>query len=1040
MKLLKLHLRNIASIVKLDLDFETQIVDNADGSPAKLFLICGDTGTGKSIILDGISMALYKKTPRLAGVTNPQNNEYDNGQGQELRINALEQYTRASIGKNDECYSEVEFIGIDNITYHARLTLGLNRNGKYIKPLWQVRIGSAGWQNVEARSGEPILSAIGLSFDQFIRMAMLPQGDFAKFLTGDKNEREAILEKLTNTEHFTQYGIAIKEKAREKKEFCINVKARFDELSTHVLTPDIAAALSAEQQAIDTELTELTAQITAEQKRKAAVEDVQKAVKQNDKATARIEELVQEFTLLTADLNARLDQIARLADQAASEETWLQEHSGTRPLSEHYADITKLIALYKKHRDDIKRNEATLTATRDNVPKLRKAADEAAAEQAKKKETVEAKQAEVDAVQQQIDSLNPKQIQADSKAAAKRQTDLKSLLSLLDKLREEQAAETRLQVELAKDEAELERRKARLKELTIRRNEANDTHLAANNLLGTMEMSLDEQLIALRAKLVEQHADTCPLCGQTIASLADDDAFAKVLEPMRRAEQQAKAALDKATREYDEMSKSVGALEGTIATNRQRQSERQRAVKKCRSDIKSLAPDLRYDLADDFEIDPLQVTIAQDLQAVADTIAALSNSQTQVDALRETLKPLNRQLKPLNDAYNAASTARTNADNAVKNNATAIDNCTKELERLQAELDTSRRKLAELIAEQHPEWDSDVDATAQTIASDVAEYKRHDKALADKNTSKKQAEVLVNSLKDSRTRVMQLQTDWVASAETDSATVANVSSRWTDLIVSLETAHSTIKLCGDTIAKAMAQLQIVSLAALPDSEAIAESIRLLEARKTERAGRKGEITNKLMTNTETLAAVAAVQAELSAAEAVFKKWDRWDKVFGGTRLRTLVQTHILKQLLYKANIYLKLLSDRYVLDCSTDNQQLSILVRDIYNNGVVRSSTLLSGGEKFVVSMALSLALSTLNGQSFTSNILFIDEGFGTLDEATLNTMMQTFENLGSLAGEGNRRVGVISHRTELKDRIPVQIRLKRNGSNRTEVTIVNES
>ena len=104
----------------------------------------------------------------------------------------------------------------------------------------------------------------------------------------------------------------------------------------------------------------------------------------------------------------------------------------------------------------------------------------------------------------------------------------------------------------------------------------------------------------------------------------------------------------------------------------------------------------------------------------------------------------------------------------------------------------------------------------------------------------------------------------------------------------------------------------------------------------------------------------------------------------------------------------------------------------------MRAYTVLSGGEKFVVSMALSLALSSLNGINFSSNILFIDEGFGTLDEATLNTMMQTFENLGQITGESSRRVGVISHRAELKERIPLQIRLRRMGEGRSMVSVHN--
>jgi DNA repair exonuclease SbcCD ATPase subunit len=113
-------------------------------------------------------------------------------------------------------------------------------------------------------------------------------------------------------------------------------------------------------------------------------------------------------------------------------------------------------------------------------------------------------------------------------------------------------------------------------------------------------------------------------------------------------------------------------------------------------------------------------------------------------------------------------------------------------------------------------------------------------------------------------------------------------------------------------------------------------------------------------------------------------------------------------------------------------------VHDLYNKGQVRSATILSGGERFMISLALSLALSSLNRQDMNVNILFIDEGFGTLDEKSLESVMVTLEKLQEIAGQSNRRVGIISHREELYERIPTQIQVKRRGEGRSIVEIVN--
>ena len=142
-------------------------------------------------------------------------------------------------------------------------------------------------------------------------------------------------------------------------------------------------------------------------------------------------------------------------------------------------------------------------------------------------------------------------------------------------------------------------------------------------------------------------------------------------------------------------------------------------------------------------------------------------------------------------------------------------------------------------------------------------------------------------------------------------------------------------------------------------------------------------------------------------------------------------------MLNNANIYLEQITDRYKLTCSEENERLAILVMDRYNKDAVRSATVLSGGERFMVSLALSLALSSLNRPDFNVNILFIDEGFGTLDEKSLDSVMSTLEKLQAIAGQSNRRVGIISHREELNERIRTQIRVTRHGEGRSKVEVV---
>jgi exonuclease SbcC len=114
-----------------------------------------------------------------------------------------------------------------------------------------------------------------------------------------------------------------------------------------------------------------------------------------------------------------------------------------------------------------------------------------------------------------------------------------------------------------------------------------------------------------------------------------------------------------------------------------------------------------------------------------------------------------------------------------------------------------------------------------------------------------------------------------------------------------------------------------------------------------------------------------------------------------------------------------------------DTLGLQVLDQDMGNE--IRTVFSLSGGESFLVSLALALGLASLSSSRMQVESLFIDEGFGSLDPATLNIAMDALERLHNQG----RKVGVISHVQEMTERIPVQIKVSKQNSGRSKVEVI---
>lgn len=165
-------------------------------------------------------------------------------------------------------------------------------------------------------------------------------------------------------------------------------------------------------------------------------------------------------------------------------------------------------------------------------------------------------------------------------------------------------------------------------------------------------------------------------------------------------------------------------------------------------------------------------------------------------------------------------------------------------------------------------------------------------------------------------------------------------------------------------------------------------------------------------------------------------WYELNKLMGanqGDDIRQAAQCYTLQFLIAHANRQLKMLTSRYRLVQVADS--LSLRVKDMDYAGEERNISSLSGGETFLISLALALGLSAISSENHNYGMLFIDEGFGTLDQESLNTVIDA---LSMLQGVQGKKVCVISHTAEMRERIPVQIQvIKGNAEGKSSLRVV---
>ena len=282
-----------------------------------------------------------------------------------------------------------------------------------------------------------------------------------------------------------------------------------------------------------------------------------------------------------------------------------------------------------------------------------------------------------------------------------------------------------------------------------------------------------------------------------------------------------------------------------------------------------------------------------------------------------------------------------------------------------------------------------------------------------------QAELAQLQLTQERAQdLLQKDAQWISAQEQKNAALTQA----------LQEAQADLKI-GDTHLQAHQQ----QAPAVEEEQVIAELAQLHREQKALNAARENKVFLQRVDD-EKIAAAQHLQAELKQQLHLYEQWESLNELIGsktGHKFRIFAQSLTLDTLLSYTNRHLQEFAKRYILQRVPDSElELQVIDRDMADD--VRSIHSLSGGESFLVALALALGLASLSSNQTQVESLFIDEGFGSLDQETLDIALASLDTLQSLG----RKVGVISHVPALVERIGAQVVVAKLGGGQSVVTI----
>ena len=1009
MKIIELNFMNINSLKgEHCISFE-----DVPLSDASIFAIVGPTGSGKSTILDVITLALFNQIPRFKS---------------KISKKLINDESSVITHNTKEAYASIEY-EIKKKRYKSKWSIRVNRNDKlndYEMTFYNSdnSVADLKKSEVPAKNEE----VIGLNYDQFVKAILLSQGEFSKFLKSDKNERGALLENLTGTGIYRKIGRRTYEKYKEVKE---NLEREQDLLGEHI------TLTNEEKDALESELKKANAEKAKQDK---ALETLN--------ALLQIKTSIQKLKESQVKTQGLLEKIEQQAIAFQTQEARIKTHQKLSHLQGRYAN-------YKAARKNAEESKINLDKYKEQLIAARSALKITMGQMASLtkvdinegnfKKEMSAFEKEINGLDKDIKHLS--QRGKDTRGRVNQEKANYHQIQLEDNIKPQEAIDlltqrkTQLESILKKSSQDVSQSPIEVKS-NLKKAQQDVESLRALKQHLTIMSTAEEKYAKDQAEFKEYKSEVekhLPLIQKTEALLTASKTQISLLRKQK--EDALKIA------ELEELRDALVNGEACPLCGSLEHPYTEHLPKKDNSDIEQAITKAEKEHHD------YQEEIKQHTALVTKSKASIERINKDITEATQLLaegKKTTSQL--LNSVENGPEIDLSKISSVIESKVEFIKQTEEGIE-AQSEIEYNKRlttqykelskigmQYKELHQKRQEKFEGDsISEVANTLQDEFSKSK----------TTIEQKESVIENETKSLNRDVDLATKISEELEpTIKAlgfnTIDDIESQLLDETTLDGLTQQQKAIEKDTI-RFQSELRVIhkdlnekeQLDSDPklSIEALQSSIDAKKILADEQLKIASTSQEKLNRDKEDQKRFKERQQNIDKLKIEFSKWSLLNKMIGsatGNDFANFAQGLTLKNLLVYANRRLEKLSDRYLLTKPENDGPLIVI--DKYQGNSSRSVTTLSGGETFLISLALALSLSDMASKNVALGCLFIDEGFGTLDPDTLELAMTTLETLQS---ESQKTVGVISHVETLKERIGVQIQLDRNAQGLSSIKVV---